>query len=139
VVILVVQLARSEPTQGASGAAHAPGFVPAPPIAATRDYPQILSRPLFTPARGAAGGAGADQAASTTLGDYTLVGVTIVKGRGEAILRGPAGEVVNLHFGEALLGWRVAQIGQGGIVLQQGAVRRAVPVAGSAAPKPGAQ
>ena len=138
VVTLVVQLARPEPMPADRSTAHVARFAPAPPIAATRDYPQILSRPLFTPARGAVGGARADQAASTTLSDYTLVGVTIVQGRGSAILRGPAGEVVNLRTGEALLGWRVAQIGQGGIVLQQGDVRRAVSVAASAAPKPGA-
>lgn len=139
VVILVVQLARPEPAPADQSAAHPLRFAPAPLAAATPDYPQILSRPLFSPTRGAAGGAGADQAASTTLSDYTLVGVTIMKGRGEAILRGPAGEVVSLRAGEALLGWRVAQIEQGAIVLQQGDVRRTVAVAGSAAPKPGAQ
>ncbi len=113
-------------------------FAPAPRVAPVRDYPQILSRPLFSPSR-AAGGAGGGQAASTTLSDYTLVGVTIVKGQGLAILRGLGGEVANLRAGDALLGWRVAQIGQGGIVLQQGDVQRTVSVAASAAPKPGAQ
>lgn len=139
VVTLVVQLARPERLAMDRGAAHPMGFAPTSAIATTPDFPRILSRPLFTPARGAAGGTGADQAASTSLGDYSLVGVTIVKGQGSAILRGPAGQVVNLRAGEALLGWRVARIGQGGIVLQQGDVRRAVPVGASAAPKPGAQ
>ena len=135
---LIVQLARPAPapTYRYPDMVWRPAAIQAP--ARAPDYSGILSRPLFTPARGAAGGSGVDQAASTTLSDYTLVGVASVGGRGEAILRGPAGEVVNLRVGEALLGWDLASIGRGGIVLRQGDVQRAVAVSSSAAPKTGA-
>ena len=136
VVTLVVQLARPEPMRADRGASRPLQFAPEPMGGAPRDYPRILARPMFTPARGVEG---PDQAVFTTLSDYTLVGVTIVNGRGSAILRSSAGDVVNLRAGEALLGWRVAQIGPGGIILQQGDIRRAVPVSAPAAPKPGAQ
>ena len=139
VLTLVVQIARPTPTPAARDAGPAPRFGLMATPAATPDYPQILARPLFNPARGVAGAAAAGEAASTSLSDYTLVGVVSIGGRGEAILRGPAGEVVNLHAGEALLGWRIAAIGQGGVVLQQGDVRRTVTVSSPAAPKTGPQ
>ena len=139
VLTLVVQLARPSPTPAARAAppAYQPSALSAGP--ATPDYPQILARPLFTPARGLSGGAGADQSASTALSDYVLVGVASVGGRGVAILRGPAGETVSLHAGQALLGWQLAAIGRDGVVLQQGDVRRKVAVSSPAAPKPGTQ
>jgi hypothetical protein len=84
------------------------------------------------------GAAGASQAASTTLSDYSVVGVVRVGARGEAILRGPAGETISLRAGETLLGWRLAAVHQAGIVLQQGDIKREVAVASPAAPKTGA-
>jgi len=139
VVTLVIQLARPTSLPADHDAGQAPQRARVPAVTATPDYPQILSRPLFNPARGAIGQAGAGQAASTTLSDYTLVGVSSVGGRGSAVLRGPAGEVVSLHVGEALFGWQVAAIDHVGMVLRQGDVRRVVAVSSSAAPKTSAQ
>ncbi len=139
VLTLVVQMARPAPTP--SDHAAAPVAAPLTAMAAPTPVPDtasILAHPLFTPGRGLAGAAGASEAASTTLSDYTLVGVFRVGGRGEAILRGPGGETVSLRAGETLLGWRLAAVDQAGIVLQQGDIRRAVAVASSAAPKPSA-
>ncbi|HEX2816772.1 MAG TPA: hypothetical protein VHN39_10270, partial [Phenylobacterium sp.] len=67
--------------------------------------------------------------------DYTLVGVAHVGSRSEAVFRGASGEVVSLRLGEALLGWRLADVEPGGIVLQQGDVARTIRVASPAAPK----
>ena len=139
VVTLVVQLARPAPAPVDHALRTESQLAPTPISTAAPDYPQILSRSLFTPGRGLAGGAGADQTASATLSDYTLVGVASVGGRGVAVLRGPSGNSVSLHAGESLLGWQVAAIGQGGVVLQQGDVRRQVAVSSPAAPKTGAQ
>lgn len=136
---LVVQLARPAATPPDRGVGPQARPELSPASTATPDYARILSRPLFTPGRGAAGAAGVDQAASTSLSDYTLVGLASVGGRGEAVFRGPAGDVVSLRAGEALLGWQVAAIERDGIVLQQGDVRRKVQVASPAAPKLGAQ
>ena len=135
VVTLVVQLAR--PASAPTAQRAEPPWRPASAgsLAGAPDYPGILSRPLFNPARGAAGAAGADQAASANLGDYSLAGVAIVRGRGVAVLRGPAGEAVSLREGDALLGWRLAAISHDGIVLQQGDVRRVVRAGAAAAPK----
>jgi hypothetical protein len=136
---LVVQLARpaSAPVQAKIEAAV--WLAPTPPSVTTPDYPGILSRSLFTPARAGAAGAGADDPASTTLSDYGLVGVAIVKGQGTAILRGPTGVVRALHEGDALLGWRLAAIGRDSIVLRQGDVSRVVPVSPAATSKIPAQ
>ena len=138
-VAMAVQLAWPGPKP--SGRAARPPAPPTPVVASAvaPDYPQILSRPLFTPSRGAAGAGLASQAASTVLSDYTLAGVTHVGGRGEAVMRGPGGEVVSLRPGDTLLGWQVAAVERGGIVLQQGDIRRVIAVSSSAAPKTGAQ
>lgn len=136
---IAVQLAWPSPAP----ADHATGPTAlAAPIAAADlplDYPQVLARPLFTPARSATGAVGAGQTASAILSDYILVGVAHVAGRSEAVLRGPSGEVVSLRPGEALLGWRLAAVEAGGIVLQQGDIRRTVAVASPAGPKMGSQ
>jgi hypothetical protein len=138
VVSLIAQLAW--PTREPPAKVH-PNMAVSPAasvIAPASDYSQILARPLFNPARGAAGAAGAEQAASTSLSDYTLVGLAMVGGRGEAVFRGPAGEVLSLRTGEALLGWRIVAISPAGAVLGQGDIRRMVPVSTSAAAKTGA-
>jgi hypothetical protein len=138
VVTLVVQLARPGPTLSDQREAFAWR-----PVATTSapsvlgDYPRILERPLFTPSRGAAGAGAAGQSAATSLGDYTLVGVASVGGRGVAVLRGPGGAVASLHAGEALLGWRIAEISRAGVVLEAGGVRRAVAVGAPAEAKAG--
>jgi hypothetical protein len=135
VVILAVQLVRPAPAPHVHGEAAAPPAF-APPVAPpARDYLAILAHPLFNPARDAGEAGGAELSAATSLSDYRLVGVASVGGRGEAVLRGPAGEVVSLRPGEALLGWRLAQVGPGGAVLEQGDVRRTVAPGASAAPK----
>jgi hypothetical protein len=139
VLTLVVQMARPAPTP----IDHAAALMAVPPItramaAPVPDATPILAHPLFTPGRGLAGAAGASQAASTTLSDYSVVGVVRVGARGEAILRGPAGETISLRAGETLLGWRLAAVHQAGIVLQQGDIKREVAVASPAAPKTGA-
>lgn len=138
VVTLIVQLARPDAAPAPKPAAIQQRPVAARAVAPIADYPQILARPLFNPARGASGVAAAGDAASTNLGDYTLVGVASVGGRGEAVLRGPGGQVIDLKAGEALLGWRVAEIGTAGVVLEQGDARRTVAVGAVAAPKTGA-
>ena len=137
VVTLVVQLARPAPTPAVTqGAANwrAPVTRTVGPIP---DYPQILAKSLFTPARGASDGAA--QSASTSLADYTVAGVASVGGRGLAIFRGPGAETVSLRAGQALLGWRLASVSNTGIVLQQGDARRTVAVGSSAGSKAGAQ
>ena len=134
-VSLVVQLARPTPAPAGGDVAAAPAVGAAPVAAPVPDYPRILERPLFNPARGAEGATGAGQAASTALGDYTLVGVASIGGRGEAIWRGATGEVISLHAGDTLMGWRVAEIGRAGVVLEQTGVRRMVAAGASAAPK----
>jgi hypothetical protein len=136
VVTLVVQLARPAPasSDGREAFAWRPAAATSAPVV-TGDYPRILERPLFTPARGASGAGAAGQSAGTSLGDYTLVGVASVGGRGVAVLRGPGGAVASLHPGEALLGWRIAEIGRGGVVLEAGGVRRVVAVGEPAEPK----
>jgi hypothetical protein len=138
-VAMAVQLAwpSPRPSDRAAGLQAPPAPAVAPSM--TPDYPQILSRSLFTPSRSAAGAGLASQAASAVLSDYTLVGVAHVGGRGEAVMRGPGGEVVSLRAGDSLLGWQVAEVGQASIVLQQGDIRRVVAVSSSAAPKTGAQ
>jgi hypothetical protein len=138
VLTLVVQMARPAPAP----IDHAAAPLSAPPItlsmaAPIPDATPILAHPLFTPGRGLAGAAGANQAASTTLSDYVLIGVVRVGPRGEAILRGPGG-AISLHAGDTLLGWRLAAVDQAGIVLQQGDIKRGVAVASPAAPKTGA-
>lgn len=138
-VSLVVQLARPTPAPVLGDVAAQPSQGAASKAAPTPDYPRILERPLFNPSRGAEGAAGAGQAASTALGDYTLVGVSSVGGRSEAIWRGAGGEVTTLRPGDALMGWRIAEIGHGGVVLEQAGVRRLVPAGASAAPKTAGQ
>jgi hypothetical protein len=136
---LVVQLARpaTAPVPAKVEAAVRPA--PTAPSVTAPDYPGILSRSLFAPGRGGAGGLGTDDPASTTLSDYGLVGVAIVKGQGTAILRGPTGVVRSLHEGDTLLGWRLAAIGRDSIVLRQGDVSRLVPVSPAATSKISAQ
>jgi hypothetical protein len=133
VLSLIVQLARpaAAPAPVKVGSTAPPASTA--PTVVTPDYPEILSRPLFVPARARAGGSGTDDPASTTLSDYGLVGVAIVKGQGVAILRGPTGVVRSLRAGDTLLGWRLAAVGRDSIVLQQGDLRRVVAVS-SAAP-----
>lgn len=136
VVTLVVQLARpgaTAPDQREAFAWRPAAATSAPSVVG--DYQRILERPLFTPSRGAAGAGGAGQSAATSLGDYTLVGVASVGGRGVAVLRGPGGATASLHVGEALLGWRVAEIGHTGVVLEAGGVRRTVAVGAPAEAK----
>jgi hypothetical protein len=138
VVSLVVQLARPAPAPQNRGPFIAPALPQPLSAAPSPDGREILARPLFSPGRGA-GGAG--QAASTSLSDYVVAGVAVVGGRGVAIFRGPAGEVLSLHPGDVLLGWRVAEIGRAAVVLQQGDIRRSAPVgagAGAAPPRPAA-
>lgn len=134
-VSLVVQLARPTPAPVAGDVGAAPFLGPQPRPAPIPDYPRILERTLFSPSRGAEGAAGMAGAASTALGDYTLVGVASVGGRGEAVWRGAAGEVISLHPGDVLMGWRLAEVGHGGVVLEQAGLRRTVPAGASAAPK----
>jgi hypothetical protein len=135
VVTLVVQLARPGPAPIPRQATADARPAISRTAAAIADYPRILTRPLFDPARGASGGGAASASASTSLGDYTLVGVASVGGRAEAVLRGPGGETISLRPGEALLGWQIAAIDHGGMVLEQGDVRRAVAVGAPAAPR----
>jgi hypothetical protein len=132
---LAVQLAWPAPAPADRAARHVAPAAPPPAAAPPLDYPQILARPLFTPARGAASDAAIGQTASAALSDYTLVGVAHVGSRSEAVFRGASGEVVSLRLGEALLGWRLADVEPGGIVLQQGDVARTIRVASPAAPK----
>jgi hypothetical protein len=139
IAALAVQLAWPTPAPVARNTGRV--VLPAS-VAADRlpvDYPQVLARPLFTPSRGAAGDAAAAQSAAAALSDYTLAGVARVGGRGEAIFRTASGETISLHTGEALLGWRLAAIEPGGVILQQGELSRAVKVSASAGPKTGAQ
>ena len=136
VVTLAAQLARPAPPAPVDhGGPLTPPPAPTPPSITAPDYPRILARPLFAPARGAAGADDAAQAASTSLSDYTLVGVVSVAGRAEAILRGPADQIVGLRAGQALLGWQVATIGRAGVVLRRGDDRRVVAVSSTAGPK----
>ncbi len=139
IAALAVQLAWPTPAPVARTAARV--ALPAP-VAADRlpaDYPRVLARPLFSPSRGAAGDAAAGQSASAALSDYTLVGVARVGGRGEAVFRDASGGTISLRTGEALLGWRLAAIEPGGVILQQGELTRAVKVSALAGPKTGAQ
>ncbi len=135
VVTFVAQLAWPTPAPSLSSGRPATPLPPAPQGEATPNFPGILARPLFNPARGAAG---ASEAASTQLSDYTLVGVASVGGRGLAVFKGPGGAVATLRVGQALLGWRVSRVGADGVTLAQGDVRRDVPVSASAAGKTGA-
>ncbi|THD60625.1 hypothetical protein [Phenylobacterium sp.] len=132
---LVLQLAWPAPAP-ASRAAR-PAALPAPLASSVLplDYPQILVRPLFAPARGLTAAQG--QTASAALSDYTLVGVEQVGNRSEAVFRSAAGDVLSVRLGEALLGWRLAAVEPGGAVLQQGDVTRTIRVASSAAPPTG--
>lgn len=139
IVTLAVQLAWPTPAPVVRSAAR---VVLPPPVAADRlpaDYPQVLAHPLFSPSRGAGGEAAIGQSAAAALSDYTLAGVARVGGRGEAVFRTAAGETLTLRTGEALLGWRLAAVEPGGVILQQGELTRAVKVSASAGPKSGAQ
>lgn len=138
VVSLVVQLARPASVPVASPP-YANWRPPVTRVAAPiPDYPQILAKPLFSPARGASR-AGAGQSAATSLGDYTLAGVASIGGRGLAIFHGPGNETASLHPGEALLGWRLASVNGAGVVLRQGDAQRTVAVGSSAGSKAGPQ
>jgi len=134
---LAVQLAWPTPAP----VDHAVRRAALPTLAASTvlplDYPQILARPLFAPARGLAAAQG--QTASAALSDYTLVGVSRVGSRGEAVFRSASGDVLSLRLGETLLGWRLAAVEAGGIVLQQGEVTRTIKVASPVAPPTGAR
>ena len=139
VLTLIVQVARPEPAPiDYTAAPRAPPPMTRAVAAPVWDASPILAHPLFTPGRGLAGAAGANQSASATLSDYVLLGIVRVGARGEAILRGPGGETISLRPGETLLGWRLAAVDQSGIVLQQGAIKRGVAVASPAGPKTGA-
>jgi hypothetical protein len=133
---LVVQLSWPSPTPAGVTARLASPPVPTATAPLPLDYPLVLERSLFAPARGGQGAGGVGTAAAA-LSDYTLVGVVRAGAHGQAVFRATSGEVVSLHEGEALLGWRLAAVERNGVVLQQGDVRRTIPVSTDARP-PGA-
>jgi hypothetical protein len=102
-----------------------------PPIAAVADFPQILARPLFSPTRTSADAVSEAGAAAAQLSDYTVVGSASARGRAMAVLRSATGQVLTVHTGDTLLGWRVAAIGRDAVVFEVDGRKRILPVAGT--------
>ncbi len=106
---------------------------PAPPL----DYPAILQRALFDPARSASA-LSAPGAAGPAAATFTLLGVALARGRAAAVVRDGAGAVHTLSPGEALAGWRLVSVGRERAALSDGTVvlplRVGAPATAGAAP-----
>ena len=113
-----------------------PRVVSPVPVGAVGDYPQILSRPLFTPTRNPSDSGLAGASANVRISDYSVLGTAIARGLATAVMRGPGEQTRSLRVGDTLLGWRVASIRRDGVVLEGAGGERTVPVTGGA-PAPG--
>ena len=126
---IVVQVAIYQPAElPAAAAARVPLIVTAVP-AQIAAYPEIAARPLFNPLRRSGAGADANgQAGVPAIGDFTLLGTARAAGDATALFRGPGNQIVNLHRGGGLAGWRIVAIAGDRAVLANGRQTRTVVV-----------
>ncbi|MDG2527269.1 hypothetical protein [Caulobacter endophyticus] len=91
------------------------GSVPTPrsPIASpVPDYETLTSRPLFSPDRRTAGGAGGGDATAPDVQGPILVGVVSDQRVGSAVVRGGDGAAGVVRVGETWRGWRLVSVGR---------------------------
>jgi hypothetical protein len=128
---LALQLALPQRTEPDALAGRAPRLPREEAVVAVPEYQQIFQGPIFAPTRAAAGAQG-NVGAEPASGSFEALGVGIGPAGATAVLRTPAGQVVQARPGQVIDGWRVAGVAANRVVLTKAGERATLLVGESA-------